>query len=121
MFGRVIIKPDLSREPTYDNINPVSGQWQNFSCVKCGQSVALDMELYVGKAADAESVLGPKHAQEIRRHFGREDKSLRNGWPKFCIELCPHCQTRYLAYVAEFEPRNGWLQATLQGVTELIL
>lgn len=53
------------------------------------------------------------------QHFGILERSLLHGWPKVRVEACVSCGVRYLVYIAEFEPRNGWCQGVLQGVTEL--
>jgi len=119
MFGRQIIKPVIGRKPVYDNVRDRDGRWQSFQCSGCGATVRIDLEDYIGQGADPESVLGPDWGEAVRDHFGIFKRSLQNGWPKVRIESCSKCSTRFLVYVAEFEPSNGWCQGVLQGVTEL--
>ena len=44
-----------------------------------GELVALDIEQYVGRGLDPESVLGPENGNAVRAHFGILEKSLANG------------------------------------------
>jgi hypothetical protein len=120
MFGRVLIKPDLSRAPVYDNVYAKDGRVQHFCCVECGEPVAVDLERYIGQFADPDTVLGHANAELVRQHCGILPRSLANGWPKVRIELCANCDTQYVVYVAEFEPSNGWCKGVLQGVTQLV-
>jgi hypothetical protein len=121
MFGRVLLKPELGRKPVYDNVCNKEGRAQSFTCVQCGGRVNLDLVHCIGnEASGPDSVLGPAHGEEVRKHFGILGKSLANGWPFLKVESCPGCGCRYLIYVAVFEPRNGWDQAVLQGITELV-
>lgn len=120
MFGRDLLRPDLKRKPVYDNLNFRDGRWQTFICAHCHTSIPLDIEQYVGRDEDPESVLGPANGRAVRIHFGILEKSLANGWPFLKVEICPYCGAKYLVYVAAFEPRNGWSQGVLQGITELL-
>jgi hypothetical protein len=119
MFGRRILKPDLERKPAYDNVYNRDGRWQSFKCVSCGAPIPVDIEQYVGRGKDPEAVLGPANGPAVRDHFGILEKSLANGWPYVRVEVCAGCSTQYLVYVAALEPRNGWCQGMLQGITEL--
>lgn len=65
-------------------------------------------------------MLGSGSGNLVRSHFGILARSLENGWPKVRLQQCTHCQKEFLVYVAEFEPRNGWFQGILQGITELL-
>lgn len=121
MFGRRIIEPDFERKPVYDNVYHFDGRWQSFPCSQCGASISLDLMNYIGQGADPEDVLGREAGDLVRNHFGILRRSLTNGWPKLRVESCTACASRYLVYVAEFEPSNGWCQGVLQGVTELVL
>jgi NAD-dependent SIR2 family protein deacetylase len=120
MLGRVLLKPDLMRQPVYDSVSNLKGRFQAFNCIKCNHSVPIDFTRYISQPADPESALGTQHAAEVREHFGILERSLENGWPKVRVEVCGKCDTRYLVYVAEFEPRNSWCQGVLQGITELL-
>ena len=120
MFGRQLLKPDLNRKPIYDNLYNQDGRWQSFMCAQCDERIALDIELYVGHGQDPESVLGEKNGSAVRSHFGILEKSLANGWPFIRVECCKKCSSTYIVYVAAFEPRNGWSQGVLQGITELV-
>jgi hypothetical protein len=120
MFGREVLKPDLRREPVYDSVYNRDGRWQSFVCAQCGTPISLDLEHYVGDGEDPEGVLGPAHEAAVREHFGILEKSLENGWPYIRVEVCANCGASYLVYVAVFEPRNGWCQGVLQGITEWV-
>ena len=120
MFGKQILKPDLHRKPVYDNGFNREGRKQSFKCCGCGASVQLDMEQYVGQAVGPETALGPSEESAIIKHFGILERSLQNGWPRVRVEKCTGCDKQFLVYVAEFEPSNGWCQAVLQGITELL-
>lgn len=121
MFGRILLKPEIGREPIYDNIYNNDARSQPFTCVNCSHEVPLDVGLCIGAdACDPESVLGAEHGDSVRDHFGILKKSLANGWPFVKVHPCPNCGCRYLVYVARFEPRNGWCQGVLQGITELV-
>lgn len=119
MLGRRILKPDLDRKPVYDNVYNRDGRWQSFICVSCNTEVPVDIEQYVGRGEDPETVLGPTYGPTVRDHFGILEKSLANGWPYVRVEACASCGAKYLVYVAALEPRNGWCQGILQGITEL--
>jgi hypothetical protein len=120
MFGVTILKPDLKREPSYDSASPDSGRHYHFSCV-CGALLEIDLPSYIGTYSDRETVLGEEHSEEIRVHFGlRQDRSLINGWPKFRVETCAKCKSKYLVYVAVFEPANGWFKIVPQGILQLL-
>lgn len=121
MFGRVLLKPEIGREPVYDNVYNKHGRNQWFTCISCSGEIPLDVERCMGiEARDPESVLGPENGDAVREHFGMHQKSLANGWPFVKIQACPSCGCRYLVYVAMLEPRNGWQQGILQGITELM-
>ena len=120
MFGREILKPEIGRKPIYDNAHNETGRTQSFACENCGARVVLDIVDCIGRNAhDAESVLGPQEGDQVREHFGILHKSLANGWPFLSVASCPECGRDHLVYVAVFEPRSGWRQAVLQGITEL--
>jgi hypothetical protein len=120
MLGRVVLKPDLARAPIYDNIYRRGERLQSFRCLSCRCPIEVDFENFIGKPASVDAVLGKENGAMVRSHFGILDRSLENGWPKARVEVCAACGKRYLVYVAEFEPRNGWCQGVLQGITELV-
>lgn len=121
MFGRVLLKPEIGREPVYDSVYNRQGRSQRFTCVSCSCDIPLDIDRCLGvEACDPESVLGPEYGDAVRDHFGILRKSLANGWPFVKVHPCPGCGCRYLVYVAMLEPRNGWQQGVLQGITELV-
>jgi hypothetical protein len=120
MFSRQVLKPEIGREPIYDNLYNEAGRSQHFSCANCNKSVALDIVSCIGRDShDPETVLGPDQGNYVREHFGILSKSLANGWPFMSIVSCSACGQKHLVYVAVFEPHNGWRQAVLQGITEL--
>lgn len=120
MLGASILKPDISREPTYDSCSHDKGRYYNFSCT-CGSTLTIDLPSYIGTYQDPENVLGPEMVEEVRLHFGlRNDRSLVNGWPKFRVETCAKCSISFLVYVAVFEPANGWFKIVPQGITQLL-
>jgi hypothetical protein len=120
MFGREILRPEIGRKPIYDNVHNETGRSQSFACANCGARVVLDIVDCIGRNAhDAESVLGPDGGSHVREHFGILRNSLAQGWPLLSVASCPVCGRNHLIYVAVFEPRNGWQQAVLQGITEL--
>jgi hypothetical protein len=120
MFGRTLLKPEIGRKPAYDSVSNKEGRNQLFTCVQCKHGVPLDLERCIGvEACDPESVLGMEYGDVVRQHFGILRTSLVNGWPFVKVHSCPSCCCRYLIYVAMLEPRNGWCQAVLQGITEL--
>lgn len=120
MFGRDILKPEIGRKPIYDNLHNKDGRAYSFACANCNASVALDIADCAGKnAQDPESVFGSEQGRLIRKHFGILTKSLINGWPLLSVVSCPACGQRHLVYVAMFEPRNGWQQVVLQGISQL--
>ena len=119
MFGQIILKPDRQRTPAYDNAHPKKGRLYEYTCT-CGTTLSIDLPSYIGNYSDQESVLGANWSEPIREHFGlRQDRSLADGWPKFRVEQCSTCGTRFLVYVAVFEPANGWFKIVPQGITEL--
>ncbi len=121
MFGRVILKPEIGREPTYDSVYNREERSQRFSCIHCLTEISVDIVRCIGaEACDPESVLGAENGAKVREHFGILNKSLANGWPFLSIHSCSRCGCQYLVYVAVFEPRNGWEQAVFQGITELV-
>ena len=121
MFGREILKPAIGREPTYDSIYNTDGRTQSFACASCNSRVVLDIVDCAGKnAEDPESILGSGQGALVRKHFGILSKSLTNGWPLMSIASCRSCGQGHLIYVAMFEPRNGWRQLVLQGITQLL-
>lgn len=120
MFGRVLLKPEIGRKPVYDSVYNKEGRGQLFICINCSREIPLDVERCIGaEACDPETVLGHDNGNAVREHFGILKKSLENGWPFVKIHACQNCGCRYLVYVAMLEPRNGWCQAVLQGITEL--
>lgn len=120
MFGRTVLKPEIGRKPIYDNVHNKEGRSQSFLCAGCYAPVALDIVDCIGRGAhDPESVLGADRGERIREHFGILSKSLANGWPFLTVASCSACGQSHLVYVAVFEPRNGWQQAVLQGITQL--
>ena len=120
MFGESILKPDINREPVYDSSNPEIGKTYEFEC-GCGSNFKIDIASYIGNYQDREAILGQENSETIRMHFGlRSDRSLIDGWPKFRVEKCTHCDRRYLVYMAVFEPANGWYKIVLQGISQLL-
>jgi hypothetical protein len=119
MFGRQVITPEIGRKPIYDSVYDEAGRYQSFLCASCNTHVALDVVKCIGMDShDPESVLGPDQGEHIRTHFGILNKSLANGWPFVSVASCPACAEDHLVYIAVFEPRNGWQQAVLQGITQ---
>jgi hypothetical protein len=120
MFGREVLKPEIGRKPVYDNVYNEQGRLQSFFCANCNSRIALDIADCIGRNAhDPESVLGLDQGSKVREHFGILGKSLANGWPLMSVTSCPACGQSHLIYVAMFEPRNGWQQVVLQGITQL--
>lgn len=120
MLSREVLKPEIGREPIYDNVYNTKGRSQSFVCAHCNSRVGLDIVDCVGKnAQDPENVLGSGNGGLVREHFGTLNKSLTNGWPRMSIASCAACGQGHLIYVAMFEPRNGWQQLVLQGITQL--
>ncbi|MBP6299635.1 MAG: hypothetical protein KA365_04435 [Arenimonas sp.] len=121
MFGRNVLKPEIGRKPIYDNLYNKEGRTQSFSCANCKSTVGVDIVDCIGtNAQDPETVLGPNHGGLVREHFGILGKSLVNGWPFMSVVSCQACGQDHLVYVAVFEPRNGWEQAVLQGISQLL-
>ncbi len=121
MFGRKVLNPEIGRKPIYDNVYNEAGRSQSFLCANCKTRIPIDLADCIGKNADdPENVLEPRHGEKIREHFGILSKSLANGWPCLSVAGCPSCGQSHLVYVAFFEPRNGWRQVVLQGITELV-
>lgn len=121
MFGRKVLKPEIGRKPIYDSLYNRAGGSQAFNCANCNTVVDLDITDCIGRnAQDPEGVLGENQGKLVREHFGILSKSLANGWPFMSIASCAACGQGHLIYVAVFEPRNGWQQVVLQGVTELV-
>jgi hypothetical protein len=109
MFGLEVLKPEIGREPTYDNVYNTKGRSQSFFCAYCNSHVGLDIVDCVGKnAQDPKTVLGPGQGDLVREHFGILSKSLANSWPRMSIASCAACGQGHLIYVAMFEPKNGW-------------
>lgn len=120
MFGRQVLQPEIGRKPIYDSVYNEAGRSQSFLCANCNTRVALDVVNCMGRNShDPESVLGPDQGKHVREHFGILSKSLANGWPFLSVASCPACGQDHMVYVALFEPRNGWQQAVLQGITQL--
>ncbi|MDF3822406.1 hypothetical protein P3G55_21075 [Leptospira sp. 96542] len=121
MFGHIVLKPEIGRSPVYDNVYNKQDSTQVFTCAHCGERISLNVVECAGrKSRDPETVVEPDHGAEIRQHFGILEKSLANGWPRLSTVACAKCDCQYLVYVAAFEPRNGWQQLVLQGITELL-
>ena len=78
------------------------------------------MSIIQNQAYTPERVFEANKEKEVLEHFGILNESLTNGWPYLKIEHCSNCSCGYIVYVAVFEPRNGWIQAVLQGITELM-
>ena len=116
MIGRKLLEPKLDRALDYDSIYKKNGRIQQFNCINCTCFVSVD--ILVGE--NPEAVLGSNNGSAVRAHFDILENSLLNGWPLLKIECCKHCNTQYLIYIASFEPRNGWVQNILQGITELL-
>jgi hypothetical protein len=80
MFGRVLLKPEIGREPVRDNVYNKQGGSQRFTCISCSGEIPLDVERCMGaEAYDPESVLGAQCGEAVREHFGILPKSLANG------------------------------------------
>lgn len=119
MLGCSLLGPDKSRTPQYDVVNNPNGRFYTFGCIKCKVTLQLDLNKYLGQCSDAQSILGAENENLVKEHFGLAVKTLNNGWPRFRVEQCKNCKAQYLVYVAAFEPRNGWHQLVVQGITEL--
>ena len=120
MFGHDVLIPEIGRKPIYDSLCNKEGRSHSFACANCSANVEIDVADCAGKnAQDPESVLGPDLGSLVREHFGILTKSLANGWPLLPIASCPACCQAHLVYVAMLEPRNGWQQVVLQGISQL--
>jgi hypothetical protein len=121
LFGARIVKPSLTRRPSYDIIEPHTREYR-FDCTVCGSQVRLDLDAILSEDGRADSILGPENAAAIRAHFefNMVGKSHDGGWPRLHVERCSRCRTRYLVYVGVKEPSNSRFLVTVQGITQLV-
>lgn len=119
-LGQSVLPVDPHRAAAYDSLTDPQSRIFRFTCAGCGECVSTDIASYNGRYADPETVLGADRGPEVLRHFAlRQDRSLVEGWPKLRIEACAACGVRYLVCVMEREPRNGWHQMAIRGITRI--
>jgi hypothetical protein len=89
-----------------------------FDCVECRTSVRVDV-FKLANGQDA-AVLGSENATAVKQYFDFNlvGKSHDGGWPRFAVETCSHCGSRYLIYAGVQEPANGYYIITVQGIVE---
>jgi hypothetical protein len=120
LFSARILRPGVTRSPTYDVLDPRSREYR-FDCAKCGSPVRIDLAAIIAEDARVDSILGTANAAAIRAHFdfNMVGKSHDGGWPRLHVERCSLCGTRYLIYVGVNEPSNSRFLVTMQGITQL--
>jgi hypothetical protein len=118
-FGRDVLRPSFVRRPAFNSLAESAATY-DFACVACHATLYLDLLDLRGSASDA-SIMVSDHADAIREHFyiGIVGKSHDGGWPRFAVEACHRCGTRYLVYLGWQEPNNGIDVITVQGIVEL--
>jgi hypothetical protein len=120
LFERRILAPSATRRPTYDILEPYGRDYW-FDCSVCGNSVHLDLDAILKEDGRVQTILGAANEAAIRDHFelSSAGKSFDGGWPRFHVERCSRCRTRYLVYVGVNEPSNSRFLVTMQGITQL--
>lgn len=118
-FGRDVLQPSVHRAPTVRGYPTAAAVIYPFICAACDASIRVDVfRLANGQQA---TVLGSENATAVQQHFDVNlvGKSHDGGWPRFAVETCSHCRSRYLIYAGVQEPANGYYIITIQGIVEI--